>query len=341
MTAMRPLIAAVSVVALGAAATACQREAGTARPRASGYVDATELRIASKVAGRVETVAGVEGSRVKAGDPLVALSTTETDLALDRARAERAQADAQVRLLRAGSRLEDVRQAEAQVAAALADQRAAEAELAAAKTDEARFEQLLQKRAGSAKQRDDAVARRELADARVKAAADRRVAAAATLARLQAGARPEELDGARARLAAVDAEIAALLQKRSDATIIAPAAAVVTSRLVEPGELVAAGAPLVVLMDLDRAWVNAYVEEPLVPALKLEQPVTVLTDAGHRIGGRISFIAPRAEFTPRNVQTSTERAKLVYRVKVAVDNREGILKPGMPVEVDLGVGGGT
>jgi HlyD family secretion protein len=74
-----------------------------------------------------------------------------------------------------------------------------------------------------------------------------------------------------------------------------------------------------------------------VPRLRIDQAVTVVTDAGDRLPGRVSFIASRAEFTPRNVQTADERAKLVYRVKVAVDNKQGILKPGMPVEVDLGL----
>ena len=89
------------------------------------------------------------------------------------------------------------------------------------------------------------------------------------------------------------------------------------------------------LIDLDRAWANAYVEEPLVPALRIDQPATIVTDAGDRLAGRIAFISPRAEFTPRNVQTADERAKLVYRVKVTADNRQGILKPGMPVTVEF------
>ena len=321
------------------APAACRREAATAPPRASGYVEATEVRLASKVAGRVEVVNAVEGRRVQAGDVLVTLSTTDADLALARARAERAQADAQVRLLRAGARPEDIAQAEAQAAAAEGDRRAADAELRAAKTDETRFEQLLEKRAGAAKQRDDAMARRELAEARLRAAGDRVAAATATVNRLKAGARREEVDAAVARVSAIDAEIATLNQRRADATIAAPSAGLVTSRLIEPGELVAVGAPLVVVSDLDHAWVNAYIEEPLVPTLRIDQAVTVVTDAGGRLPGRISFIAPSAEFTPRNVQTSAERAKLVYRAKVALDNREGVLKPGMPVEVQLTAGG--
>jgi HlyD family secretion protein len=304
-------------------------------------VEATEVRIAAKVAGRARGVNVVEGARVAAGDVLVTLSTTDTDLATDRAMAERAQADAQLRLLRAGSRPEDISQAEAQVAAATADRRAAESELAAAKTDEARYEQLVQKRAGTVKQRDDAVARRELADARVRAAADRAAAASATLSRLRAGARAEELDAARARVDAIDAELAVLKDRRVEATITAPSAGIVTSRLVEPGELVAVGAPLVVLMDLDRAWVNAYVEETVVPTLKIGQRVTIATDAGDRMPGQVAVIAPRAEFTPRNVQTATERARLVYRVKVTVENSKGTLKPGMPVDVELGTAGAS
>ena len=328
----------LGMLALVAVCSGCQSANEPSERRASGYVEATEVRIAAKVAGRAQSVNVVEGARVAAGDVLVTLSTTDADLASDRALAERAQADAQLRLLRAGSRPEDISQAEAQVAAATADRRAAETELAAAKIDEARYEQLVQRRAGTVKQRDDAVARRELAEARVRAATDGEAAVSATLTRLRAGARTEELDAARARVAAIDAELAVLKDRRAEATIAAPSAGIVTSRLVEPGELVAVGAPLVVLMDLEHAWVNAYVEETVVPTLKIGQAVTIATDSGDRLPGQVAVIAPRAEFTPRNVQTATERARLVYRVKVTVDNSKGILKPGMPVDVELGTG---
>ena len=105
-----------------------------------------------------------------------------------------------------------------------------------------------------------------------------------------------------------------------------------------PGELVTPRVPLLVIVDLDRAWATAYVEEPRVAAVKIGQTATVITDAGDRLPGKVTFVSPRAEFTPRNVQTASERAKLVYRVKVAVDNKAGTLKPGMPVEVDFGGG---
>jgi HlyD family secretion protein len=334
----RAVAGVVGLLVFAVAGSGCRQQATSTVPRASGYVEATETRIAAKVPGRVATVTAVEGARVEAGQTLVTLSTTDIDLTLRQVRAERDQAEAQRRLLLAGSRVEDVQQAEAQVAVATSERKAAEAELAAARTDEARFEQLVRSRAGSEKQRDDAVARRERAEAQLKAADDRAKATTATLQRVKAGARPEELQAAAARVAVIDARIAQLDHDRGEATIVAPTPGIISSRLVEPGELVSAGTPVAILVDLDRAWASAYVENALVPTLKLDQPATVITDTGERLAGRISFISSKEEFTPRNVQTATERAKLVYRVKVAVDNRQGVLKVGMPVEVEFGAG---
>lgn len=337
MSFKRNVAGALLILAGAAGLAGCRAETTDAPPKASGYVEATDVRVASKVAGRVASVAVQEGQRVDAGSVVATLSTTDIDLALGRVRAERAQAVAQLNLLLAGPRVEDIRQAEAQAAAATADRQAAESDLAAAKIDEARFQQLVDKNAGAVKQRDDAVARRQLAEARLQAADERLGVAKSTVARVKAGARPEELAGARARISAVDAQAAILEHDKTETTITAPVAGIVASRLVEPGELVAPGSPVILIVDLDRAWASVYLEETLVPQVKLDQPATVVTDAGDRLEGRVSFISPRAEFTPRNVQTANERAKLVYRLKVSVDNRKGILKPGMPVEVDLGL----
>ena len=135
-------------------------------------------------------------------------------------------------------------------------------ELAAARTDEARFEQLLQQ-----SRRHDQAARRRGGAAAAGGSARRpppAIASAsppAALARLKAGARAEEIAAARARVTTVDAQIATLDHDRAETTIVAPVAGIVSSRLVEPGELVAPGAPIVVLIDLDHAWANVYVEE--------------------------------------------------------------------------------
>lgn len=318
-----------------AGAPACGSARGDAPVRASGYVEATEVRVAPEVGGRLLERPAREGDRVEVGALIGRLATTDSELQIKRAAAERDQAIAQLELLLAGARAEEIRQAAAQAEAAEAEVRAAQSELDGAAADLARFEALLEKNAGSRKQRDDAATRREVAAARVKAAQERARAAAEALAGTRAGARREEIAAARARIAAVEAQIAALEKNVADAVVTSPVAGIVTATLVDPGEIVAPRTPLVVVTDLDNAWANAYVDEPLVPRLRLGQVVTILTDAGQRLEGRITFISPRAEFTPRNVQTAQERSRLVYRIKVSTDNREGILKTGMPVEVEI------
>jgi HlyD family secretion protein len=241
-----------------------------------------------------------------------------------------------LKLLRAGARPEEIRQAEAQLATAEADARAAAAELAAAQIDAERFESLLASNSGSRKQRDDAVARRDVARERARAADDRVRAAREQLARLRAGARAEELEAARARVAAAGAQAAVFEKAIADATVVAPIAGVVTERVGDVGEIAVPRAPLLVIADLDRAWANVYVDEPVIPRLRIGQPATLFTDAGGPgLPGTVSFISPKAEFTPRTVQTADDRAKLVYRIKVTVDNRSGVLKVGMPVEADI------
>jgi HlyD family secretion protein len=314
---------------------ACREKAATGNSRVSGQVEATEVQVAPEVGGRVLDIPVAEGNRVKTGDVMARLDTRDVDLALQRAQAERAAAEAQLRLLQAGSRPEDIRQAEAQASAAASDVAAAQADLASAEKDLQRFEQLLQSNSGSQKQRDDAATRRDVARDRVASARARADAAREAVARLRAGARREEIDAARARVDAVDAQIAALQKNKADATVLAPIDGIVSERLLDPGEMAAPRGPIVVLTDLDHAWAEVFVDEPQVPRLKLGQPATVFTDAGGSIPGTISFISSKAEFTPRNVQTAEDRSKLVYRVKIAVDNREGVLKQGMPVEAEI------
>jgi HlyD family secretion protein len=323
-------------IAAGGLAAGCRDKTPENRVRVSGHVEADDVQVAPEVGGRVLELRIREGDRVNAGDIIARLDTRDTELALARARADRAQADAQVRLLIAGSRPEDIRQAEAQATAAAADVAAAEAELANARADLDRYEALLRANAGSRKARDDAQARRDVARQRVEAAKERARASRETAARVKAGSRREEIDAALARRAAMDAQIATYEKALADATVTSPVGGIVTEKLVNVGELVAPRTPLAVITDLDHAWGEVFVDEPIVPRLKLGQPATIYTDAGGQgIPGKLTFISPRAEFTPRNVQTAEERSRLVYRVKVSVDNRIGVLKPGMPVEAEI------
>jgi HlyD family secretion protein len=304
---------------------ACRKGQDASLIVASGHVEATEVLVSTKVAGTLETLAVDEGTTVAAGQEIARVDTTDTELALASARADRALAEAELRLRRAGSRVEDVREAEAQVLRA-------EADLAGAARDLERMEGLLASGSGTTQSRDDARTRRDVAAAGKDAARER-------LRRLAAGSRPEEIDAAAARVQAADARIAQLQQQLTDALVASPVAGVVTEKLAEKGELAARGTGIVVVTDLPNAWLNAYVTEPDLARLRLGQGAEVVTDDGQSRKGRVSFVASRAEFTPKNVQTRDERVKLVYRIKVALENADGLFKPGMPATARLAPAG--
>lgn len=132
--------------------------------------------------------------------------------------------------------------------------------------------------------------------------------------------------------------------KRDDAalrdswrTIVSPLEGTVVDRYREPGEMVNPSIKLLTLADLKNLWAYIYVPQAVMSKLKLNQEISVtVPELGmKRFTGRVSYIRPEAEFTPKNVQTREERTRLVFGVKLAFDNVEGILKPGMTVEADL------
>ena len=328
---MKPLIVILSVLAI-----ACSEEAPSDRMRVSGHVEATETRLAPEVGGRILTLTVKEGDNVQPGQIVLTLDTRDVQLSIQRAKAEQAAAEAQLRLVQAGARIEDVRHAQSQIETARAEVAAAKSELEAAEQDLVRFDTLLKSNSGSRKQRDDAATRRDVARDRVAQGESRVTTAQEGLAKIKSGARPEEIDAARARVNVVSAQIASLEKGLTDATLQSPIAGLVTEKLVEVGEVMMPRATAIVVVDLDHAWADVFVPEPTVPQIKIGQQATVFTDAGGAgLTGTITYISPKAEFTPRNVQTAEERSKLVYRVRINVDNKDRVLKQGMPVEAEI------
>ncbi len=317
-----PLALLAALLAATLTATGCRAKSDPNRIVASGHVEATDVRVATKIPGTLSTLTPEEGDAVTAGQVIARIDTTDLELALATARAERDAAGADLRLKLAGARAEEIAEARAVVAQA-------EADLAGAQRELDRMQGLVDSGSGIVKSRDDAATRRDISAKAVAAARER-------LHRLEAGFRPQEIDAARARLAAGDARIAQLEQQVKDATIAAPRAGIVTGRLVEPGEILAPGAVLVVITDLNDAWLTAYVGERDLGRLRLGQEAQVVTDDGQSRTGKVTFVASQAEFTPKNVQTAEEREKLVYRIKVALPNADGLFKPGMPATARLG-----
>jgi HlyD family secretion protein len=297
---------------------ACGRAGRDGRVVASGHIEAVEVRVGTKVRGRLLERPVDEGDAVKAGQLLAVLDTIDAELFLREAVAQRDQADAMLRLRVAGSRREDIAEAAAQVASVSADLAGAEKELK-------RQETLVSEGVTTAKTKDDALAKRDALAAQLESSKQ-------ALARAKAGSREQEVEGARAARDALDARIAQLKQQIADATIVSPTNGLVTEKVAEPGELLAPGAPIVVVTDLALPWLTVYVAEPELGKIKLGAAAEITTDGGEKRQGKVSFIASTAEFTPKNVQTRDERVKLVYRVKIALENPDGLFKPGMPAE---------
>lgn len=306
---MRTCLSLLAVAALAAAGSGCGGNAD-GLIEASGTIEGTEINVAAEVGGRVLRVAVTEGARVAAGDTLIVINDEEYRLQLKQAEANLASQDAAYRLAREGSRKEDLLQAEAAYAAA--------------KADHQRMKDLLATATITQKQYDDVYARF--------------VAAEQTYAKARSGLRPEEISGARARRESAAAQVELLQKRVRDCTVLAPAPGAVTLRAVEPGELVGMGSHVVRLTFLDKVKLTIYVNEAELGFVNLGQPAEVFIDSfgeSRPFSGTVVYISPTAEFTPKNVQTKEERTKLVFAVKIEVNNPDGALKPGLPADAVL------
>ena len=289
----------------------------------SGTIECTEVQVAPLVGGRLLELPPREGMALRKGERAARLDPADFELKAAESRAALAQAEAQLALLQAGSRAEDIQRAREQL-------REAAAAATAAAADLQRIRPVFEKHSATQKQLDDAQALAE----RAAAARD---GAEQNLNRLVKGSRPEELriaqtavDFARVRVAQAEKVVA-------DCVVFAPMDGVVTARIREEGEIVGAGAPLLTVARLDEVWLSIYVPEDRLAAVKLGQPARVKVDGDAAFyAGTVTFVSPEAEFTPRNVQTADERVKLVYRVKITLPNPKGVFKPGMPAEGYLG-----
>jgi HlyD family secretion protein len=148
--------------------------------------------------------------------------------------------------------------------------------------------------------------------------------------------RTEEIASRRAEIGRSRASIQLVDSQLGDTVAVSPIDGVVLVKSADPGEVLAPGTSVVTIGDIDHPWVRAYVNEPDLPKVKLGQAVKVTTDVPGKVyNGRISFISSQAEFTPKQIQTQQERVKLVYRVKIDVENPKRELKQNMPVNAEI------
>jgi len=345
----------------------------------TGTIEALQVDVSSKISGRIRDLLVQPGQPVRRDQVLARLDTAELEAEMRRAEAALRVAEAALRDLQAGARVHEINEARAQLAhaqARLADllagtrvqeiEQAREAVRSAAATrewterDYRRAQELFKKELIAAQDVDRAKQAWEVAAANERASRERasmleagareqeiagaraEVRAAGERLELQlAGPRPHAVAGAKARVAEAKAALALAESRLREGTILSPLTGVVLRKNLEAGETANPGVSIVTLVDPTDMWLRAYVPETEVGRIRIGQPAQVSVDAfpGRAFPGTITEIASEAEFTPKNVQTKKERVNLVFRVKVALPNSEGVLKPGMPADAVLGTEG--
>lgn len=287
-----------------------------------GNVDVRQVNLGFRVGGRIAELAVDEGDRVKPGDVIAKLDKATYLAALKAAEAQLARAKAELEKLENGSRPEEIEQA----AAAVEMFKAAERN---AVTEHERNTELLATDAVAKKDFDSTLARRDETRAQVEYAT-------AKLKLLKAGFRKEEIEAARAERLVAEAELLGRQTDYDDTELTAPSGGVIQTRVQEPGAVTGPGS-VVFTLTLDKpVWVRAYVSEPELGKIRPGMKVTVRNDSeAKEYEGRIGFISPAAEFTPKSVETATLRTDLVYRLRIIIDEPGENLRQGMPVTVTI------
>jgi len=301
--------------------------AGCGRPdsdRVQGYVEGEFLYISSPHPGQLLSLSVKRGAQVKAGDPLFALESVPENAARDEAARRLAQARASLADLKKGRRPTELASMEEQLEGARASLVLSEKELS-------RQETLF--RTGAVPQQ---------AVDRARSAHDQDLHRAAQLesdlktARLSA--RPDQVGAAKANVRALEAALARAEWDLSQKGQAAPQAGQVFDTLYRPGEWVPAGRPVVVLLPPQNIKVRAFVPEARIGTIHLGDPVLVAVDGiGEPFRGRVSFISPKAEYTPPVIYSRESRAKLVFLIEMVFDpGTAARLHPGQPVDVRFG-----
>lgn len=292
------------------------------RDELQGVVELHERALAFELPGRVVRLEVKRGERVEAGALLAVLDDGLERPQRDARAADVAQVEAQLALLEAGARREDLRALRAQLEGAQA------AEGQATQTAK-RLRELRTSGTATPQQLDDAEAVLARTTAERKAAAER-------LASLESGARREDLRAVRARLAAARAALALSESRLARCSLLAPTGGRVLETHVEPGEVLGAGAPVVTLGETQRPYVDLFVPEGAVGGLQPGTKATVRVDAEARpFDGEVEDVGRRTEFTPRFLFSPKERPNLVVRVRVALRDPEERLRAGVPALATL------
>ena len=291
--------------------------------RLYGNVDIRQVQLAFNDSERITAVLVQEGDPVQPGQLLATLDTKRFAASVADARAKAAAQGQVVARLEAGNRPQEIGKAKADLEAARAD-------LENARLTYGRITNLVTQNVDTQQRADDARAALDMARARVAAAKQ-------GYDLMVLGPRQEDIVAARATLQAEEAQLVLAQQNLADAKLYAPTNGIIEDRLLEPGDMASPQKPVFTLALNNPVWVRAYVPETDLGKIHPGMKATVTTDSfpGKRYEGWVGFISPTAEFTPKTVETTEVRTKLVYQVRVFVHQPQDELRLGMPAVVTI------
>ena len=346
------IIITLLVIIVGAAALACWWFYGREVPlpdgliQANGRIEGDHYIVAGKAPGRIMKLGAREGDFVKKGQIVVQLDDARVKAGVTRAKA--GVGVSKTRFSAAHIKLEILKKdvplkidtAKADVSHARAQLVAAKADARQAGRDAGRMKTLLEKGAVEKHRSEEAdlawtTKRSALITAREVLKQAQKRLAETELGWAQIKAMEDEVKGYKAQVAQAEAALTEASSLLDDLTIHAPATGVITTRIVNSGEVVAAGSPMFDIVDLDRLYLKVYIPEKVIGKVRLGLSARIYTDAfpDKPFPARIRYIASQAEFTPKEVQTPDERVKLVYAVRLYLDsNPEHSLTPGLPAD---------
>ena len=321
------VLAAVTAAGTYAWSTLRPQGPGEGFVSGNGRIEATEIDVAAKLGGRVQSIVVKEGDFVTAGQPLAHMQIDTLQASHDEARARHQQAVAAVANAEAQVA---VRESDRQAALALVAQR--QSELDAAQRRLARSQTLVREGASSDQEVDDDRARERSLQAAVVASRAQAEAAQAAIT-----AARTQVASARAAVTAAQATVARIKADIDDSALVAPRSGRVQYRIAQPGEVIGGGGKVLNLVDLSDVYMTFFLPEPVAGRLALGSEVRIVLDAAPQlvIPARVSFVASTAQFTPKTVETASERQKMMFRVKAQIapellQKHVQLVKTGLP-----------
>jgi HlyD family secretion protein len=296
------------------------KEEGNTFINVSGNIETTEADVGFKIAGRIISISVQEGDWIEKGKVLAKLDDEDLRQRLELARATLRSAQARLKKLLAGSRPEELREAEAVLHQAQFD-------LENKQIQYERMKALFEKRVIPKESLDNAGTGYNIAKASLQKAME-------NYQLVKEGPRTEDIEDAKAQVDQAQASLKLAETQLSYTVLYSPLSGTILVKSGEMGEVVNPGTSILTLANIENVWLKAYIPETELSKVKWGQEVMVTTDLRPQkiYKGRISFISSQAEFTPKQIQTEKERVTLVYRIKIDIPNPDQELKPGMPAD---------